>query len=74
MLVIAWMMTAYFLLPMVWQLAARHHPAVEGMPRIAFTKNGIPGDPLNIGLVGTEEEVRIADLAARRRHGVEALL
>jgi len=64
MLLIIWSVAAYFLLPLAWRLATRHHPAVEGMPRIAVTGNGIPGDPLNIGLVGTEEEVDAAMLAA----------
>jgi len=34
------------------------------MPRITLTANGIKGDPLNIALVGTEEEVDAAMLAA----------
>ncbi len=64
MLVIVWMVAAYFLLPIAWRLLTRHHPAVEGMPRITVTRNGIPGDPLNVALVGTEEEVVAAMLAA----------
>jgi hypothetical protein len=64
MLLLVWAVAAYFLLPFAWRLATRHHPAVEGMPRITVTKNGIHGDPLNIGLVGTEEEVDAAMLAA----------
>ena len=64
MSLMVWAMAAYFLLPLAWRIATRHHPAVEGMPRITVTANGIPGDPLNIGLVGTEEEVDAAMLAA----------
>ncbi|MEI8376082.1 MAG: LssY C-terminal domain-containing protein [Planctomycetota bacterium] len=64
MLLIVWSAAAYFLLPIAWRLATRHHPAVEGMPRITVTGNGIPGDSLNISLVGTEEEVDAAMLAA----------
>ena len=64
MLLIVWAVAAYFLLPIAWRLATRHHPAVEGMPRITVTANGIHGDPLNIALVGTEEEVDAAMLAA----------
>jgi len=63
-LLIVWAVAAYFLLPLAWRVATRHHPAVEGMPRITVTGNGIPGDPVNIGLVGTEEEVDAAMLAA----------
>ena len=63
-LLLVWAVAAYFVLPIVWRLATRHHPAVEGMPRITVTGNGIKGDPLNIALVGTEEEVDAAMLTA----------
>jgi hypothetical protein len=63
-LLIIWLMAAYFVLPIVWRIATRHHPAVADMPRITRTANGIPGDPLNIALVGSEEEVDAAMLAA----------
>ena len=64
MLLLVWAVAAYFLLPIAWRVATRHHPAVEGMPRITATGNRIPGDPLNISLVGTEEDVDAAMLAA----------
>jgi hypothetical protein len=64
LLLILWLMAAYFLLPIAWRIATRHHPAVADMPRIARTANGIPGDPLNVALVGSEEEVDAAMLAA----------
>jgi hypothetical protein len=64
MLVVVWLVAAYFLLPFAWRFATRHHPAVEGMPRITVTANRIPGDPLNIALVGTEEDVDAAMLDA----------
>ncbi len=64
MLLLVWLVAAYFLLPIAWRVATRHHPAVEGMPQITLTANRIPGDPLNIALVGREEEVDAAMLAA----------
>jgi hypothetical protein len=64
MLILVWLLTAYLVLPVGWRIATRHHPAVKGMPRITLTGNRIPGDPLNIALVGTEEEVDAAMLAA----------
>lgn len=64
LLLIIWLMTAYFVLPLAWRIATRHHPAVEDMPRITRTSNGIPGDPVNIALVGTEEEIDAAMLDA----------
>jgi hypothetical protein len=61
---IAWLMAAYVVLPFAWRLARRHHPALEETPRITLTRNGIPGDPLNVALVGTEEEIVAAMLEA----------
>jgi hypothetical protein len=65
LLLIVWLIAAYFLLPLAWRFATRHHPALEDMPRITLTKNGIHGDPLNIALVGTEEEIVTAMLKAK---------
>ncbi|MGA2068991.1 MAG: LssY C-terminal domain-containing protein [Thermoguttaceae bacterium] len=65
LLVLVWFAAAYFLLPIAWRLATRRHPALEGLPRITVTANGIHGDPLNIALVGNEEEIVTAMLAAK---------
>jgi len=64
MLLLVWAVAAYFLLPIAWRIGTRHHPAIVDVPRITRTANGIPGDPLNIALVGTEEEVDAAMLVA----------
>lgn len=61
---IAWLVAAYVLLPFAWRLTGRHHPALDDMPRVAPTQDGIPGDPLNMALVGKEEEVVAAMLEA----------
>ena len=34
-----------------------HQPALEDAPKTTRTAQGIPGDPLNVGLIGTEEEL-----------------
>jgi hypothetical protein len=47
---------AYLLLPAWWRFHYRH-PALEGMPKTTLTANKIPGDPLNVALVGTRDEV-----------------
>ncbi|HBO45383.1 MAG TPA: hypothetical protein DD670_15920 [Planctomycetaceae bacterium] len=57
LVLVAWLVAAYFLLPLAWRFATRHHPALADTPCVAVTRNGIPGDPLNIALVGTEEEI-----------------
>jgi hypothetical protein len=61
---LVWVAAAYFLLPHAWRLVTRHHSALEDAPRLTKTKHGIRGDPLNIALVGTEEEIVAAILAA----------
>lgn len=58
---------AYFLIPVIWKSYARRHPALDDMPRMTRTGSDIPGDPLNIALVGTEEQVKKIMLAANWR-------
>lgn len=60
----AYFLLAYLILPRLW----RHHEtrrAVFGdSPRVTHTASDIPGDPLNIALVGAEEELIRAMTAA----------
>ena len=55
-LVIAWLVLAYVILPALWR-HYEHHPALENAPKTSWTAQGIPGDPLNVGLIGTEKEL-----------------
>jgi hypothetical protein len=53
---LAYAFTSYLLLPAWW----RHHErpvAWEEMPKRTHTSVGLPGDPLNVALVGSAEEV-----------------
>jgi hypothetical protein len=61
---LAWLFTAYLVLPVWWRRHERRHPALDGTSWITQTANHIPGDPVNIALVGSEEEVQRAMLAA----------
>ncbi len=63
-LVLLYLVVAYVLLPLVWVGYAHRHPAWENAPRITHTADDIPGDPLNVALVGSEAEVKKAMLAA----------
>jgi LssY C-terminus len=54
---------AYLLLPAIWQ-HYEHNPKLATSPKVTRTKEGIPGDPLNLGLVGTRSEVLQALLTA----------
>jgi hypothetical protein len=65
LLLLIWLLLAYLVLPVTWRERARRHPALEDLPGITYTANGIPGDPLNAALVGTEGQVDAAMLAAK---------
>jgi hypothetical protein len=49
---------AYVAMPFYWKTYVWRHPSLDDVPRITFTSSGIPGDPLNVELIGTESEVR----------------
>lgn len=55
-LIVVWFLLAYLILPAVWEHYERY-PALENAPKTTRTAQGIPGDPLNVGLIGTEQEV-----------------
>ncbi len=63
-LLLAYLALAYLLLPAMWKHRERRHPALTDMPRVTHTKSDIPGDPLNVALVGTEADLAKAMLAA----------
>ncbi len=56
---------AYLLLPRLWHRYEGRHPALFDIDTVTHTASGIPGDPLNIALVGSEEEFHRAMLTAR---------
>jgi hypothetical protein len=43
---------------------AHHHPAFDAIPGITHTAIDMPGDPLNVSLIGTEAELKKLMLAA----------
>lgn len=58
-----WAVLAYVLIPRAWT----HHERQRGlasMPMVSKTKQGIPGDPINVGLVGSKADVVRAMYAA----------
>jgi hypothetical protein len=56
--VILYGVAAYVVFPALWKAYSRHHPSFDDNPRITQTNDGHPGDPLNVGLVGTESQVK----------------
>jgi hypothetical protein len=59
-----YLLVAYFILPELGKEKALRHPDLRDGARLTHTGSGIPGDPLNIALVGSEEDVIGALLAA----------
>ena len=63
-LVAVWAVAAYLLAPWAWKTYFRYHRALEDVQRLTHTADGHPGDPLNIGVVGTEAQIVSAMVAA----------
>jgi hypothetical protein len=63
--VFVYLLFAYVLLPLDWIQYTHRHPAIDDVPGITNTTSGIPGDPINVGLVGTEADLHTAMLAAK---------
>jgi hypothetical protein len=62
-LVVTWLLAAYLILPALWK-HYEHKPALEDAPKATVTAQGIPGDPLNVGFIATEDELIRAMLGA----------
>ncbi len=60
---LAYGVVAYALLPLLWR-HYEHQLGLASKPMITRTAEGIPGDPLNVGLVGDEAELHRIMLAA----------
>ncbi|HEV3167716.1 MAG TPA: LssY C-terminal domain-containing protein [Isosphaeraceae bacterium] len=54
--ILVWLLLAYVILPALWR-HYEHQPSLADAPKTTFTSLGIPGDPLNVGLIGTEDMV-----------------
>ncbi len=63
-LVLCYVIVAYALMPLIWKFYVHRHPALDDVPGITHTTTGIPGDPVNVALVGTRAEVESIMLAA----------
>ncbi|MBV9138523.1 MAG: LssY C-terminal domain-containing protein [Hyphomicrobiales bacterium] len=55
---------AYVALPAAWS-HYEHQKGLAGLPMVTRTAQDIPGDPMNVGLVGTQEDVVCAVHAAQ---------
>jgi hypothetical protein len=59
-----WAALAYLVLPAFWR-HYEHLPAMSDVPKFTRTPSGLPGDPLNVALVASKEDVLRAFAAAR---------
>ena len=64
-IILVYLLAAYVLIPLAWKRQVRHHPELFDAPRVTHTSNGIPGDPVNVALLGPESDVIRALLAAK---------
>jgi hypothetical protein len=60
---IGYLVLAYVVLPALWK-HHEHEPGLAALPMVTRTGSGIPGDALNVGLVGSKEDVLRAMHAA----------
>ena len=59
----AYLLLAYVILPALWS-HHEHEPGLASLPMVTRTAAGIPGDALNVGLVGSRDDVLRAMHAA----------
>jgi LssY C-terminus len=64
-LLLAYLVVAYLVMPLVWTWYVRDHPTLDAIPHITSTADGLPGDPLNVALIGTETALKKILLAAK---------
>jgi hypothetical protein len=57
-LIVGYLIAAYVALPIIWTRYTRDHPSLADIPNITHTVDGIPGDPLNVSLIGTEIDLK----------------
>jgi hypothetical protein len=56
-LAVLWVVAAYVVVPALWKHYARSHPSFDENPRVTHTSDRHPGDPLNVSLIGTQEQI-----------------
>lgn len=62
---IVYFIIAYLFVPLLWKGYSDRHPELDSSPRITNTRDGHPGDPLNVSLIGSRSEVEAIMAAAK---------
>jgi hypothetical protein len=63
-LLAVYLLVAYVVMPQLDRRKVRRDPALAENPRLTHTKIGLPGDPLNIEVIGSEEDLIRSMIAA----------
>lgn len=58
-ILVAYGVIAYLLLPSFWR-HYEHQRKLDGLPMVTVTAQGIPADPINVGLVGSSNDILCA--------------
>jgi hypothetical protein len=64
-LLLVYVVVTYLIVPALWRGYERRHPALDDLPGITLARGDLPGDPLNVALIGTETDVKKIMLAAK---------
>lgn len=59
-----WFVLAYLFIPTLWKAYVHLRPSYDKIGEITYTGDGHPGDPLNVSLIGSEDEVHAVFKAA----------
>ncbi|MEX0936848.1 MAG: LssY C-terminal domain-containing protein [Pirellulales bacterium] len=63
--VLTWLITAYVIAPLAWTRFSQPNSSFEDAPRLTQTSDHHPGDPLNVALIGSEEQLTRVMVAAK---------
>ena len=64
-LLLGWAAMSYIVMPQILKGYVHRHPNLDDIPGITQTGSGIPGDPINVSLIGTESDLVKIMLAAK---------
>src|SRR5882724_6151475 len=64
-LAVLYLFASYLIIPFAWERYAHRHPSFDDNPRLTRTGDDHPGDPLNVSLIGTKEQIETIMHAAK---------
>jgi LssY-like putative type I secretion system component LssY len=64
LVIAAYLFIAYVIAPALWLGYAHRHPALDATPGITLTSDDHPGDPINVALIGSADDLKALMQAA----------